>query len=66
MQHLNIPHLSELLARHRLRYHHIVAFRPTGWTFSNKRTVSVQRDPSGNIHLYGVPYRWVACWCSFA
>ncbi|POM80465.1 DNA cross-link repair protein [Phytophthora palmivora] len=59
MQDLQMDNLTMLLAKHRLRFRRIVAFRPTGWTFSNKNSRSISTcctDPSGNIHVYGIPY----------
>lgn len=59
MMHLKMEHLQALLAKHRLLYHNIVAFRPTGWTFSkgNSQSISTCRsDPTGKIKIYGIPY----------
>jgi len=59
MQDLQMDNLTVLLAKHRLRFRRIVAFRPTGWTFSSKNPRSISTcctDPSGKIHVYGVPY----------
>ncbi|KAG6606532.1 DNA cross-link repair protein [Phytophthora cinnamomi] len=59
MQDLQMDNLSVLLAKHRLRFRRIVAFRPTGWTFSGKNPRSISScctDPTGKIHVYGVPY----------
>lgn len=55
---LKMEHLEALLAKHRLRFRDIVAFRPTGWTFS-KASASMstcRTDASGRIRIYGVPY----------
>ncbi|GMF15739.1 unnamed protein product [Phytophthora fragariaefolia] len=54
-----MDNLSVLLMKHRLRFRQIVAFRPTGWTFSSKNPRSISTcctDPSGKIHVYGIPY----------
>lgn len=54
-----MDNLTVLLAKHRLRFRRIVAFRPTGWTFSSKNPRSISTcctDPSGKIHVYGIPY----------
>ncbi|KAL4140141.1 hypothetical protein PRNP1_015212 [Phytophthora ramorum] len=59
MQDLQMDNLTVLLAKHRLRFRRIVAFRPTGWTFSSKNPRSLSKcctDPSGKIHVYGIPY----------
>ncbi|KAE9361592.1 hypothetical protein PF008_g900 [Phytophthora fragariae] len=59
MQDLQMDNLSVLLAKHRLRFRRIVAFRPTGWTFSSKNPRSISTcctDPSGKIQVYGIPY----------
>ncbi|ETK75504.1 hypothetical protein F441_18247 [Phytophthora nicotianae CJ01A1] len=59
MQDLQMDNLTVLLAKHRLRFRQIVAFRPTGWTFSGKNPRSISTcctDPSGKIHVYGIPY----------
>ncbi|KAG7398287.1 hypothetical protein PHYBOEH_011371 [Phytophthora boehmeriae] len=59
MQDLQMDNLAALLMKHRLRFRHIVAFRPTGWAFSAKSTRSISTcctDPSGKIRVYGIPY----------
>lgn len=59
MQDLQMDSLKLLLAKHRLRFHRIVAFRPTGWTYSSKNQRSISTrclDPSGKICVYGIPY----------
>lgn len=59
MMDLQMDHLSALLTKHRLRFHQIVAFRPTGWTFSKNSTQSIstcRTDPTGRIRVYGIPY----------
>ncbi|RMX65848.1 hypothetical protein DD238_002771 [Peronospora effusa] len=59
MQDLQMDNLIVLLAKHRLRFRQIVAFRPTGWTFSSKTPRKISTcctDPSGKIHVYGIPY----------
>jgi DNA cross-link repair 1A protein len=59
MQELKLDHLIALQQKHRLRFHEIVAFRPTGWTFSrgNASLSTCQSDPSGAVRVYGIPYR---------
>ncbi|KAF1330445.1 DNA cross-link repair protein, partial [Globisporangium splendens] len=60
MSDLKMEHLTTLLQKHRLRFREIVAFRPTGWTFSKSNTgasISTCRtDASGAIRIYGIPY----------
>ncbi|KAF1329787.1 DNA cross-link repair protein, partial [Globisporangium splendens] len=60
MNDLKMEHLTGLLQKHRLRFREIVAFRPTGWTFSKSNTsasISTCRtDASGAIRIYGIPY----------
>uniref|UniRef100_K3W9S1 DNA repair metallo-beta-lactamase domain-containing protein n=1 Tax=Globisporangium ultimum (strain ATCC 200006 / CBS 805.95 / DAOM BR144) TaxID=431595 RepID=K3W9S1_GLOUD len=57
---LSMEHLTALLQKHRLRFREIVAFRPTGWTFSKSNagaSISTCRtDASGAIRIYGIPY----------
>uniref|UniRef100_A0AAV1VEJ0 Metallo-beta-lactamase domain-containing protein n=1 Tax=Peronospora matthiolae TaxID=2874970 RepID=A0AAV1VEJ0_9STRA len=56
---LQMDNLTVLLAKHRLRYRSIVAFRPTGWTFSSKNPRKMSTccsNPTGKIHVYGLPY----------
>ncbi|RLN92752.1 hypothetical protein BBJ28_00014121 [Nothophytophthora sp. Chile5] len=55
---LQMDNLSALLMKHRLRFRQIVAFRPTGWTFSNKSASlsTCRTDPTGKIRVYGIPY----------
>lgn len=59
MQDLQMDSLKLLLAKHRLRFQRIVAFRPTGWTYGSKNSRSISTcctDPSGKIRVYGIPY----------
>lgn len=57
MQNLQMEHLTALLDKHRLRFHRVVAFRPTGWTFGGGSGMSTcKTDLSGSIRVYGVPY----------
>ncbi|KAL7682592.1 putative DNA repair metallo-beta-lactamase, ribonuclease Z/Hydroxyacylglutathione hydrolase [Plasmopara halstedii] len=59
MQDLHMDNLTVLLAKHHMRFHRIVAFRPTGWTFSSKNPRSMSScclNPSGKICVYGIPY----------
>ncbi|CAH0473796.1 unnamed protein product [Peronospora belbahrii] len=59
MQDLKMDNLIILLAKHRQHVRQIVAFRPTGWTFSSKNPREISTcctDPSGKIFVYGIPY----------
>eukprot|EP00741_Cyanophora_paradoxa_P018936 tig00021105_g18281.t1 len=53
--HCNRQRLRELKASVKHRFDSIVAFRPTGWSFSNNQTVSRQQAGPG-VEIYGVPY----------
>ncbi|KAH9096108.1 hypothetical protein LEN26_017602 [Aphanomyces euteiches] len=54
---LNFEVMAALLSKHRLRFHKIIAFRPTGWTFSGKHKLSSMRSQSdGKLIIYGIPY----------
>ncbi|CAG12605.1 unnamed protein product, partial [Tetraodon nigroviridis] len=50
--------LEQHLARFSSQYDQLVAFKPTGWTFSQQveSVGDVQPDVSGNISIYGIPY----------
>ncbi|TMW60372.1 hypothetical protein Poli38472_000414 [Pythium oligandrum] len=58
MHDLKLDHLNALLQKHRLRFHQVVGFRPTGWTFSRSHSSlsTCQSDPSGKVRIYGIPY----------
>ncbi|ETW01867.1 hypothetical protein, variant 3 [Aphanomyces invadans] len=50
--------MGALLSKHRLRFEKVIAFQPTGWTFSGKKhklsSMRTQRD--GRLIIYGIPY----------
>ncbi|KAM9774352.1 DNA cross-link repair 1A protein [Syngnathus typhle] len=58
MMQLNVRKLEEHLGRFTCQYDRLVAFKPTGWTFS-RRTASledIQPVVSGHVSIYGIPY----------
>lgn len=58
MMQLTFKKLHDYLARFSGRYERLVAFKPTGWTFSQQveSVEDIQPDVSGNISIYGIPY----------
>lgn len=48
--------LEQHLARFSSQYDQLVAFKPTGWTFSQQveSVGDIQPDVSGNIFIYGM------------
>ncbi|KAF6724974.1 DNA cross-link repair 1A protein [Oryzias melastigma] len=58
MMHLNFKKLQDHLARFSSQYDQLVAFKPTGWTFSQQveSVEDIQPQISGKISIYGVPY----------
>ncbi|CAL8281803.1 unnamed protein product [Merluccius merluccius] len=58
MMHLNVKKLQAHLNRFSTQYDRLVAFKPTGWTFSQQMDSmdNIQPQISGNITLYGIPY----------
>ncbi|XP_054975008.1 DNA cross-link repair 1A protein [Sorex araneus] len=58
MMHINFKGLQKHLKRFDGKYDQILAFRPTGWTHSNKLTSMADVTPQtkGNISIYGIPY----------
>ncbi|XP_056285406.1 DNA cross-link repair 1A protein [Pseudoliparis swirei] len=58
MMQLSFKKLQDYLARFSERYDQLVAFKPTGWTFSQQveSVEDVQPYVSGNISIYGIPY----------
>ncbi|KAL3051495.1 hypothetical protein OYC64_001693 [Pagothenia borchgrevinki] len=58
MMHLSFKKLQDYLARFSGKYDQLVAFKPTGWTFSQKveSVEDIQPHINGNISIYGVPY----------
>uniref|UniRef100_G1Q436 DNA cross-link repair 1A protein n=1 Tax=Myotis lucifugus TaxID=59463 RepID=G1Q436_MYOLU len=58
MMQINFKGLQSHLKKYDGRYEQILAFRPTGWTHSNKLTsiTDVVPQTKGNISIYGIPY----------
>ncbi|XP_042364570.1 DNA cross-link repair 1A protein [Plectropomus leopardus] len=58
MMQLTFKKLQDYLARFSGRYDQLVAFKPTGWTFSQQveSVEDIQPQISGNISIYGIPY----------
>lgn len=58
MMQINFKGLQNHLRRFDGKYDQILAFRPTGWTHSNKLTSITDLVPQtkGNISIYGIPY----------
>ncbi|XP_059181168.1 DNA cross-link repair 1A protein [Centropristis striata] len=58
MMQLSFKKLQDHLARFSDRYDQLVAFKPTGWTFSQQMdsVADIQPQTSGNISIYGIPY----------
>lgn len=56
MQHEN---LKKYLETHNQRFLSVLAFRPTGWTFSEaagKELDLIKPSSKGSVTIYGVPY----------
>ncbi|XP_003961638.2 DNA cross-link repair 1A protein isoform X1 [Takifugu rubripes] len=58
MMQLTFKKLEQHLARFSSQYDQLVAFKPTGWTFSQQveSVGEIEPDVSGNISIYGIPY----------
>ncbi|XP_071318415.1 DNA cross-link repair 1A protein [Trachinotus anak] len=58
MMQLSFKKLQDHLARFSQRYDQLVAFKPTGWTFSQQvdSVGDIQPEISGNVSIYGIPY----------
>ncbi|XP_035469335.2 DNA cross-link repair 1A protein [Scophthalmus maximus] len=58
MMQLSFDKLQHHLARFSQQYDQLVAFKPTGWTFSQQveSVGDIQPQTSGNISIYGIPY----------
>ncbi|XP_034563211.1 DNA cross-link repair 1A protein [Notolabrus celidotus] len=58
MMQLNFKKLQDYLSRFSSQYDQLVAFKPTGWTFSQQvdSVGDIQPQISGNVSIYGVPY----------
>ncbi|XP_071203082.1 DNA cross-link repair 1A protein isoform X1 [Salvelinus alpinus] len=58
MMQLNFKNLQAHLSRFSRQYDQLVAFKPTGWTFSQRVEAVEDIKPMvhGNISIYGIPY----------
>ncbi|XP_004631601.1 LOW QUALITY PROTEIN: DNA cross-link repair 1A protein [Octodon degus] len=58
MMQINFKSLQSHLKKYSGKYDQILAFRPTGWTHSNKlmSIADVTPQTKGNISIYGIPY----------
>ncbi|XP_041830371.1 DNA cross-link repair 1A protein [Melanotaenia boesemani] len=58
MMQLSFKKLQDYLARFSQQYDQLLAFKPTGWTFSQQveSVEDIQPEISGNISIYGIPY----------
>nr|XP_046232310.1 DNA cross-link repair 1A protein [Scatophagus argus] len=58
MMQLTFKKLQDYLAHFSSQYDQLVAFKPTGWTFSQQveSVEDIQPQISGNISIYGIPY----------
>ncbi|XP_034049447.1 DNA cross-link repair 1A protein isoform X1 [Thalassophryne amazonica] len=58
MMQISFKKLQDHLARFSAQYDELVAFKPTGWTFSQQveSVEDIRPQISGNISIYGIPY----------
>lgn len=58
MMQLSFNKLQSHLSRFTQQYDRMVAFKPTGWTFSQQlqSVEDIEPQTSGNISIYGIPY----------
>ncbi|XP_072523006.1 DNA cross-link repair 1A protein [Salminus brasiliensis] len=57
MMQLNFKTLRAHLDKFSASYDHLVAFKPTGWTFTQSGDVkNIQPQVQDNISIYGIPY----------
>ncbi|XP_038136498.1 DNA cross-link repair 1A protein [Cyprinodon tularosa] len=58
MMQISFKKLQDHLARFKAQYDRLIAFKPTGWTFSEQveSVEDIQPQISGNISIYGIPY----------
>ncbi|KAM6896988.1 DNA cross-link repair 1A protein [Xenentodon cancila] len=58
MMQLTFKKLQDHLARFSSQYDQLVAFKPTGWTFSQRveSMEEIQPQTSGSVSIYGIPY----------
>ena len=53
---INFDCMEATLKQRHLRYRKLVAFRPTGWSFSSKTMLTKRSNSTGTLQIYGVPY----------
>ncbi|XP_061611483.1 DNA cross-link repair 1A protein isoform X1 [Phyllopteryx taeniolatus] len=58
MMQLNVRKLQQHLGKFSSQYDLLLAFKPTGWTFSQQTASMEDIQPvvSGNVSIYGIPY----------
>uniref|UniRef100_A0AAV2LJ88 DNA repair metallo-beta-lactamase domain-containing protein n=1 Tax=Knipowitschia caucasica TaxID=637954 RepID=A0AAV2LJ88_KNICA len=57
MMQLSFQRLQDHLCRFSAQYDRLVAFKPTGWTFTQTETVEdIVPQVNGNVTVYGIPY----------
>ncbi|CAB1434499.1 unnamed protein product [Pleuronectes platessa] len=58
MMQISFNKLQQYLARFSQQYDQLLAFKPTGWTFSQKveSVEDIRPQIDGNISIYGIPY----------
>ncbi|XP_035001256.2 DNA cross-link repair 1A protein [Hippoglossus stenolepis] len=58
MMQISFDKLQQHLARFSQQYDQLLAFKPTGWTFSQKveSVEDIRPQITGNISIYGIPY----------
>ena len=58
MNQINLRKLTAYLEKWSGKYQRLVAFRPTGWTFSERSSRLAEIKPSlaGGVSLYAIPY----------
>ncbi|XP_060950988.1 DNA cross-link repair 1A protein [Limanda limanda] len=58
MMQISFDKLQQYLARFSQQYDQLLAFKPTGWTFSQKveSVEDIRPQIAGNISIYGIPY----------
>ncbi|KAJ8264712.1 hypothetical protein GJAV_G00152910 [Gymnothorax javanicus] len=58
MMQVNFKNLEAYLSKFSAMYDHILAFRPTGWTYSDQTAAvgDIQPEIRGNVSIYGIPY----------
>ncbi|KAJ8386566.1 hypothetical protein AAFF_G00168920 [Aldrovandia affinis] len=58
MMQVNFKNLQAHLSKFSAKYDQVLAFKPTGWTFSNQTEAVEDIQPviRGNVSIYGIPY----------